>query len=346
MLWVNSITTRAPNLGSANDLKKILRKVRSWFRGVQIIHDRLRVLTPVVLPFPHWPWAQRFNRWLTSALVRRAARRWGLRHPQLWIFPPNAVDYVGQFGESKVIYYCVDEWSQFRHLNRDFILAKERELLARADVVFVVSKHLLGKHPRAHLIPHGVNFELFAAPGPVAPDLPAKPVIGFYGNLYDWVDQNLLAAIATLRPQWNLVLIGKIMTDVSRLQRPNIHLLGPRPYEALPAYCRGFDVGIIPYKVNDPRMQSVNPLKLREYLAAGLPVVSVDIPEVHGLPVRLANTPEEFVARIEEALHDETDYRESVRADSWAARVAEIEWILADEPTGRSGQAAANGLAH
>jgi len=329
VLWVNSIATRAPNLGSANDLKKMVRKIRSWFAGIQIVHDRLRVLTPVVLPFPRSRLAQRFNRWLTSALVRRAARRWGFRQPQLWIFPPNAVDYVSQFNESKVIYYCVDEWSQFTHLNADFILQKERELLEKADAVFVVSKKLLSKHPDAHLIPHGVNFDLFAAPGPVAPDLPPKPVIGFFGNLYDWVDQDLIAGIAEKKPQWSFVLIGKIMTDISKLQLPNIHILGPRPYEDLPAYCRGFDVGIIPYKLSDPRMQSVNPLKLREYLAAGLPVVSVDIPEVRALPVRLAATPAEFVAKIEEALHDKTDYRETVRAESWTARVAEIERILA-----------------
>lgn len=329
VLWVNSIATRAPNLGSANDLKKIVRKIRSWFAGIQIIHDRLRVLTPVVVPFPRSRLAQRFNRWLTGALVRRAARRWGFSQPQLWIFPPNAVDYVGEFGESKVIYYCVDEWSQFTHLNADFILAKERELLAKADAVFVVSRKLLAKHPGAHLIPHGVNFDLFANETRVAADLPAPPVIGFYGNLYDWVDQDLLAGIATLRPQWSIVLIGKIMTDVSRLNLPNIHLLGPRRYEDLPAYCRGFAVGLIPYKLSDPRMQSVNPLKLREYLAAGVPVVSVDIPEVRGWPIRLAKTTEEFVAQIEQALGDKTDHRDRVRGESWTARVAEIERILA-----------------
>lgn len=338
VLWVNSIATRNPNLASANDLKKILRKLRSWFAGIHIIHDNLRVLTPVVLPFPRSRLAQRFNRWLTGALVRRAARRWGFRQPQLWIFPPNAVDYIGRFGESKVIYYCVDEWAQFTHLNADFILQKERELLKKADVVFVVSQKLLAKHPGAHWIPHGVNFDLFAALGPMAPELLSlksqvsglkSVIIGFYGNIYDWVDQDLIAGIAEKKPQWSFVLIGKIMTDISKLQRPNIHVLGPRPYEDLPAYCRGFDVGIIPYRLSDPRMQSVNPLKLREYLAAGLPVVSVDIPEVRALPVRLAATPTEFVAKIEEALHDKTDYRETVRAESWTARVAAIERILA-----------------
>jgi len=342
ILWVNSIATRNPNLASANDLKKILRKIRSWFHGIQIIHDHLRVLTPVVLPFPRSRLAQRFNRWITRALVRRAARRWDFQHPQLWIFPPNAVDYVGQFNESKVVYYCVDEWSQFTHLNADFIIQKERELLAKANVVFVVAHKLLAaKRPlnsNTHLIPHGVNYDMFAASPTVPADIAQlpHPIIGFYGNLYDWVDQTLLAQIASARPQWQLVLVGKIMTDIAQLRKPNIHILGQRQYEDLPAYCRGFDVGIIPYRTSDPRMQSINPLKLREYLAAGLPVVSVDIPEVRALAdlVLLAQTGAEFVAQIEVALGRNSDRdrearRESVRADSWTARVADIERILA-----------------
>ena len=357
VLWVNSIATRNPNLGSVNDLKKIARKIRSWFAGIQVVHPRLRILTPVVLPFPRSRIAQSLNRWLTVRLVRRAARQWGIRQPQLWIFPPNAADYIGQLGESKVVYYCVDEWSQFTHLNAAFILAKEQELLAKADTVFVVSQKLLdAKRPfnsNTHLIPHGVDFDLFGTAfshdRPIPADLQEilnkslqskvcglrSPIIGFYGNLYDWVDQELIAGVAARRPHWSVVLIGKVMTDIAGLQKPNIHILGPRPFEDLPAYCRGFDVGIIPYKITDVRMQSVNPLKLREYLAAGLPVVSVDIPEVRafGHSVRLARTADEFVAQIEQALGQNSDRerqarRESVRADSWTARVAEIERIL------------------
>jgi glycosyltransferase involved in cell wall biosynthesis len=346
VLWVNSITTRSPDFGSTNDLKKIWRKIRSWLAGVQVIHERLRVLTPVVLPFPRSRAAQRFNRCLTRALVRRTARRWGFRQPQLWIFPPNAVDYVGQFGESKVIYYCVDEWSQFTHLNTEFILQKERELLAKADAVFVVSQKLLAKHPGAHLIPHGVNFDLFAASGPIATELASlpHPIIGFYGNLYDWVDQELIATLATLRPHWSFVLVGKIMTDVSQLRLLNIHLPGPRRYEDLPSYCHGFDVGIIPYRMSDPRMQSVNPLKLREYLAAGLPVVSVNLPEARPLAkyVRFAATPDEFVQQIEATLAQDTpalrqQRSAAMRSESWSARAEQVERVLAERPAPQKG---------
>lgn len=349
VLWVNSIATRSPNLASGNDLRKIVRKIRSWFRGVEIVGPNLRVLTPVVLPLPGSSLAQKLNRRLVRWLVRRTARRWGMSRPQLWIFPPNAVDHVGQFDESLVVYYCVDEWSEFTHLDAAFIRRKEEELLRRANVVFVVSKKLLETkrplNPRTHLVPHGVSHDLFARAletgfetAEEVRGLP-RPVVGFYGGIYDWIDQSLLAEMARLRPAWSFVLLGKIMTDVSALRRfANIHLLGPRRHDELPRFCKGFDVGIIPYNMNDPRMQSVNPLKLREYLSAGLPVVTVDLPEARNLSrdVRIARGAEEFVRCIEDAFRvnsPETKRArsEQMRSDSWSARVAMIEQLLATE---------------
>jgi len=356
VLWVNPLAMRTPNLGSAHDVRKIWRKVRGWCRGVQPIHEKLRVLSPVLVPLPHSRFAQAFNRWFVTKQVRRAARRWGFRQPQLWIFPPNAVDFVDTVGESLVVYYCTDEWSQFGYLDGEFIRQKEAELLRRADVVFVTSQKLLdtkGPHsPNTHLIPHGVNCDLFAQA--LSPDLPIpadlqqirshpssliphpSPTIGFYGNLYDWVDQDLIAGMAKRRPEWSFVLVGKIMTDVSRLQQhSNIHLMGKKPYEELPGYCKGFDVGLIPYKLDDPRMATVNPLKLREYLAAGLAVVSVDMPEVRALGehVRIASGVDGFVKEIEELLETDSTERRRVRSaamhqHSWTARVQEMERII------------------
>jgi glycosyltransferase involved in cell wall biosynthesis len=346
VLWVNSIATRSPNLASGNDLKKIVRKVRSWFRGIECVSPNLRVLTPVVLPLPGSPAAQAINRYLVLWAVRRAARRWGLVRPQLWLFLPNAVDYVGSFGESAVVYYCVDEWSQFTHINGAFIREKEDQLLRRADVVFVVSTALAesktasGRPP--HIVRHGVDHELFSQalePGCETPsDLRGipRPVVGFFGSLYDWVDQDLIVEMAGRRPDWSFVLVGKIMTDVATLrQAQNIHLLGNRPHAELPRYCRGFDVGIIPYRLGDPRMQSVNPLKLREYLASGLPVVTVDLPEARQVDadVLIAAGADEFIAAIDRAMQADNPDRKRARSnrmqsESWEARVADVERAL------------------
>src|SRR5262249_51920239 len=111
----------------------------------------------------------------------------------------------------------------------------------------------------------------------------SKPVIGFFGLIADWVDLKLIRFLAEARPSWNIVLIGKSTTDLSDVSNvPNIHVLGQRPYAALPAYAKHFDVAILPFVVND-LTRAANPLKLREYMAAGLPVVATAIPEAEKL---------------------------------------------------------------
>lgn len=346
VLWVNSIAIRTPNLTSGNDLKKILRKIREWFRGAKVIHDRLRVFTPISLPLPNTRIAQALNRWLVITGVRRAARSWGLQTPQFWTFVPNVVDFVGHFGESKVIYYCIDEWTSFTHLNPDYIRKKESELIAKSDTVFVSSENLLRVkrllNPRTHLIPHGVNHSLFARALDKTCNMAAelcnlrRPVIGCLGNLFEYFDQEFVAEVARLRPNWSLVIVGKIMTNANRLQeQPNIHLMKAVPYERLPEFCRGLDAGFVAYKPEHPFSQNANPLKLREYLAAGLPVVALDIPAAHalGVMVSLVHTPLEFVSAVEQLLFsDSADKRRArsarMKSESWTARVAEIERIL------------------
>ena len=199
-------------------------------------------------------------------------------------------DYIGRLGESLSVYYCVDEWSLFSQMDEERTRQAERLLLERVDCVFAVNDALAdAKRPfnaETHVAPHGVDREHFkqalsadtAVPADLAP-LPA-PVLGFYGAIADWVDVELLAQVARLRPDWTLALIGTELISTSALGKlPNVHLLGRRPYEALPAYCKGFDVALIPYLESD-QLPYRNPIKLREYLAAGLPIVSTHVPEV------------------------------------------------------------------
>ena len=130
-------------------------------------------------------------------------------------------------------------------------------------------------------------------------------------------------------------MVGKATVDVTPLRGlANVRLLGQKPYETLPAYCRAFDVGVIPFKIDDLTLK-VNPLKLREYLAAGLPVVSSDLPEVRKYAdlVQLASGPDGFIAAVERALADrsETAARarvEAMKHESWEARVEEISELI------------------
>src|SRR5438445_346788 len=138
-----------------------------------------------------------------------------------------------------------------------------------------------------------------------------RPIIGFFGLLADWVDMSLVRELALARPGWSFALIGKATTDLGALRGlANVYLLGQKPYSVLPGYCRGFDVGIIPFRRNELTIRA-NPLKLREYLAAGVPVVSTRLPEVaryEGL-VHLADGVEGFLTAISAALGQRSEER-------------------------------------
>jgi glycosyltransferase involved in cell wall biosynthesis len=161
-----------------------------------------------------------------------------------------------------------------------------------------------------------------------------KPVIGYFGLLADeWVELELLVRVAKRFTTGSLVLLGKSTMDLAPLRAlPNVHLLGRKPYETLPAYAKGFDVALIPFPKNEATLHS-NPLKAREYLAAGLPVVSTAVPEVEVLgQCRIGRDHDEFLAQIEAALADPVPRArrsDTVRSESWAARLAEVnEYLL------------------
>jgi glycosyltransferase involved in cell wall biosynthesis len=161
-----------------------------------------------------------------------------------------------------------------------------------------------------------------------------RPVIGFFGLIADWVDLDLMAHVAGQFPAASLVLLGKITTDVSALERqPNVHFLGRKPYAQLPAYCKGFDVALMPFRINELTLNA-NPLKVREYLAAGLQVVSTQIPEVEVLGLcRIGADRDSFVREVKAALEDpgpSVTLSEAVREESWEARFAEICRHIAD----------------
>lgn len=354
VLWLNSVATRTPNLGSARDLRKIATKLGAFFRGPEKIHDNLWVYTPIVLPFPHSAAARAVNRHILRATVRALRLALGMDEFQLWTFLPNVADYVGTLGESLVVYYVVDEWSMFSYIDTEKTVAAERRLLERADVVFGVCHALVdGKrrhNPETHLSTHGVDHALFARALDPATAVPAdlaalpRPVIGFYGTLQDWVDLDLIAFLAERHPDWSIALIGQALADTSRVTRfPNVHLLGRKPHAELPAYCKGFDVGIIPYVISE-RMRYVNPIKLREYLSAGVPVVSTAVPEVahYGDYCAVAHDYPAFERGVIEALAGDSPERRQARSramagETWTAKVDAVRAIVARVAAARRG---------
>jgi glycosyltransferase involved in cell wall biosynthesis len=347
VLWLNSLAARAPDLSTTRDLRRGLRKLREFIRGPANVTDDLWVFTPLVLPFPHVAVVRRLNARIVRATVRVLRARLRIDDFQLWTFLPNAAPYLGMPGESLSVYYCVDEHALFSSLDSEHTAAAERELLERVDLVFATSEPLAERkravNPATHVALHGVDHARFARaldPATPVPDDVAElphPLLGFYGALQDWVDLDLIAEVARLRPSWSIVLIGEEQSDTSPVVGiANVHLLGRRRNDELPAYCKAFDIGLIPYRLS-AQLPFRNPIKLREYLAAGLPVVSTPIPDVRRYErwCSIAETAPGFVESVGQALGGDSpelrrDRSRAMEAETWAARVAEIDRVVTE----------------
>lgn len=340
VVWVNYHGSRRPRMGAA-DARAIAGKLRQFVEGPRRIAENMTVVTPLVLPLPGNRAAMELNRRLLVRQIRTVLRGLPERPVQLWSFAPDVDFLLGRFDEECAVYYCVDEFSAFEGYDREAIQAAEARLAAKADLVVTTSTALYESkrplNPNVMLVPHGVDAEHFARatrPETIVPediaDLP-RPLLGFWGLIQDWVDIDLLAEVARLRPQWSIVLIGEAIVDVGRLATlPNVHLLGRRPYAALPAYAKGFDVGMIPFRVNK-LTRAVNPIKLREYLSAGLPVVSTPLPEVEQYRewAAIAGRPDLFAQAcqrmLESTSQDEVRSRQAAMThEKWQAKVCEI----------------------
>jgi glycosyltransferase involved in cell wall biosynthesis len=342
VLWVNSIGNRVPR-ASAHDLRRMGKKLLGAAQGVQERHPNIWVLTPLAIPLYGSELVRAINGVLLRAQVLRAMDRLGFKRPVSWSFLPASAPVSGTLGEELVVYHCVDEFSAFSDAPAGQIRDLERQLLARADVVICSSQRLVDDKRRlngnTHLVQHGVDLQHFAqACDPalaVADELKGAPgpVIGFWGLIADWVDVALLRHVADAFSGGTLVLLGEARTDLSLLAGArNVRLLGRRPYAELPRYAKAFDVALLPFKVNELTL-AANPLKVREYLAAGLPVVSTAIPEVERLGLcRVGRDADGVVREIAAAVAAGAGpsrlRAEKVRSEGWEARVEEMARIV------------------
>lgn len=316
VVWVNSIGLRRPRL-SWHDAKRLVAKVGAMFNTSHPVTtlEEMAIIHPRVLPLPGNPMARGVNRQLLEKSVRDKMQQVGIEKPILWISLPTAVDMVGRLAEHAAVYYCGDDFSALAGVDHEPVARLEAELVERVDLILAASPTLLGKFPqhKTRLLAHGVDCAHFSQAAPRPQDLPqGKPIAGFYGNLADWIDLELLVATAKRLPHWNFVLVGPVNTDVGVLAMlENVHLLGEKPHAVLPAYVQHWHVSLMPFK-DTAQIRASNPLKLREYLAVGKPIVSTEFPALDGYRDLLvvATQAEEFARAIENA---------SINLPAWAA---------------------------
>ncbi|MBN1981917.1 MAG: glycosyltransferase [Chitinivibrionales bacterium] len=344
VLFINTISPSIPSLKTQRKafMTKLMRKLPSMLRFFRRPGKNLYVLTPLLIPIRKLSF---LNDWVILLQVRLIMALFSFRNPLLWIANPSACRLMNRVGHSRSVYVCTDKWNVSEYAsNRQALNDYDRTLSQRADLILCSSteifEHYAKNYPtKALYAPHAVNVDHFlsavknkaAAPADIAAI--AKPIIGYFGSLTDTNDTDLLHYCALQRPQWSFVLIGKVMSqNYERLKTlPNVHFLGFKNYELLPRYGLEFSVCLLIWKMTE-WIKFCNPLKTKEYLALGKPVVSVPIPEItahFGDRIAIAETPEDFVRAIETQLQQDTPQKqqeriESVAADTWHAYIQRV----------------------
>jgi len=346
VVWINSIGLRQPTF-SLRDIKRLWVKLTAPKTAcaqpeqvnIPVSHD-FHIINPRTLPAPR----SRFARYLAQQVlllqIKPIIKKAQLDSPILWTSLPTAVDFAGCLDETALVYYCGDDFSGLAGVDHATVDKRERELGGKADLIMVSSKKLLPKFPAqtTQLLTHGVDYELFATATERAADLPddGRPIAGFYGSISAWLDIKLLHETILRMPGWHFVFIGHAVIDVSLLSGlDNVSFLGPRPHHELPRYSQHWTVSLLPF-VDNAQIRACNPLKLKEYLAAGRPIVCTDFPAIapyRGL-VQVANSSDAMLEALNAAEHLQAlpafpdALRNTVVNKSWQTRAQQVsDWL-------------------
>lgn len=345
ILWVNSLGLRRPKM-NVRDVQRLWRKLASILQSSFMekhsiaLNDEINpsIIHPCTVP---WPGNKAVGLLNEKLLLKRLLPfvKSSARAPILWTSLPTAVSVIGKLGERASVYYCGDDFSALAGVDHKPIAEMENELARKCTLIVTASEKLAEKFPteKTFVLPHGVDTNLFGTPAQRANDLPEGPVAGFYGSLADWLDQTLLIEIARTLPHWKFVLIGPIACDIkSLLNEPNIHWLGVKPHSELPRYSQHWDVSLLPFKRNQ-QIEACNPLKLREYMAAGSPIVTTGFPAVDAYKelITVANDASSFVKALSQidkspptTAHDKQAMQLRVSSESWGNRASELKELL------------------
>lgn len=333
ILWVSSLGLRSPRF-RFYDFKRIIEKFKNIVstNPKKLNHNNIIEIHPFIFPF----YDIRLIRWLNNFLLKRKIllkiEELNFSNVILLVSTPVACDIVGKLREKSSYYLCFDDYNRFDNVFKS-LNEMEKKILNLVDGCFAVSDTLLQtrrcKTGENHFLPQGVEVEHFQQTTVAIPERIKnikKPIVGFFGLITTWVDIELVFKCAKAYPSVSFVLIGRATVDIGKYSRlENFIYLGEVSYDELPNYARLFDAGIVPFVLNELTIAS-NPIKILEYLALGLPVISTNLPEARrfGNSILIAEDDNEFISLIDVALRrnsleEKEERRMIARKYSWDA---------------------------
>ena len=358
IVWIDSIGMRSPKLNAA-DARRVMRKLGEMTKiggapaakasaktAPETAEDRVfRRIRPKIAPFHMNAVARGANQRLLSRAIGGALAEIGARDPVVLSSTPVAEAYLDALPFTRLAYLRLDDYARLPGVDAELIAHFEPRIYDRADIVVATAKPLLPPPPweaKGRYLPQGVSWEHFAQ-APLEPQ--GKPVLGFFGLMAEWLDHELIVALARLKPDWTLRFIGAqrfVHPDLAA--QPNVELLPAAPFSALPQMVGDWSAAWIPFELSE-LTRGVNPLKLREYLAAGLPTHSTPLPEsveaARGADIFVTADAQALSAWLDETLATDTvaarrARRDSVAGDSWRSRSAELRRLLSPQQVERA----------
>jgi glycosyltransferase involved in cell wall biosynthesis len=327
------------------------RRIYLFLLGPRQVETNLFIYTPpLLLPaFQIFPILNVINNYILGKFLKANMRKLGIEKPLLWLYSHYNGPLVKILNCRRALYECVDEFSGAKGLVKPEVAKSQEKITLRAvDAAIVTAPALkLSKanfNRNIHVIPNASNVAHFNRVMTDNLDEPKelksiqRPRLIFIGAVAYWIDLELLRDIAQKKPHWQIIMVGPIQVNIKNMEKAkNIHFLGKRPYSLIPNYLAWSDIALNPYIV-DSVAENCSPLKLYEYMAAGLPIVSTDMPEArqfHKL-VNIAGTHDEFIENIERIICWDLEKRAehsqaaSVEAQkhTWEKRFLDVEKVV------------------
>ena len=318
-VYINSLVMQKPKLGRGGGfVRKLTRKTRSIFTGLKKSDAGFWVYSPFSLPLYHISWLRLLNERLVRPQIQHVIHKLRIKNPIIWVVCPTACDIAIKMKKCQLVYLRTDRYEEYPNVDREMIKKYDQRLKAAADLTIFANEALYKedaeKCKKALYVDHGVDYEMFAS-AESNQEIPAdmasvrKPIVGFFGGIDDHTfDIDFVKKVIDMLPQMSFVFVGKASSDCSALvAKKNVWMLGQKPYEQITHYGKCFDVAIMPWRQNR-WIEACNPIKLKEYLALGKPVVSSPFPELQKYRdvVYQADTPQQFADCIKKA-HSENN---------------------------------------